>query len=461
LSKDDNQALAHPREPVYKTVNIYRFSKNYITRTFLPALETYVRSEGRGQFYEQVLRVIVAQENRELFAMVLVDEKWYEIDDTEDYEIALSLFAPEGAAFDHYARRHGGYWRFSRLRDFCYLANPYFPPSDMLEEMRGASDVLLRSYPSSGKVLDGLAAQMFGVDPAVITVGNGAAELIVTLGQVCRPSRVGICVPTFDEYLTRFPGAEVVECSHDDLGFTPELSRLAAVLDHTDTLVVVNPDNPSGQCLDMADLLALLHHAGSRGKRLILDESFVDFADPSHCASLLRQDILEANPQLVVLKSISKSYGVPGIRLGVMATADTALLEQVRLHSPVWNVNSFAEYFLQIIGTYEGAYRSACDDLRRERTRLAHLLSTVANIGVLPSQANYFLCEVGASVTSRALAETLLYEHAILVKDCSTKVGMAGRQFVRIAIRDEADNDYLISALRDTMARCGSLAPPN
>jgi len=457
LSKDHVEELAHEDEPLYKTVNIYKLSRDYLTRTFLPSLRAYVRSEGRDEFYEEVLRVIVARDKHELVAMPLDGEKWYEIDDPVDYEIAQTLFAPAEAAYENYASHHGGYWRFPRLRDFCYLANPYFPPSDMLEEMRGAFDLLLRSYPSSGKVLDGLAAKMFDVDPAVITVGNGAAELIVTLGQVCRSSRLGISVPTFDEYLKRFSGTEIIEFSHGDPGLKPDPSRLAAVLDQTDTFVLVNPDNPSGQCLSTSELLELVQYAESRGKRLILDESFVDFTDQLHCASLLRQDILMAHPHLVILKSISKSYGVPGTRLGVLATADTTLLDQVRLQNPVWNVNSFGEYFLQIIGKYQTAYVAACEDIRLERARFQNRLSTVADIRVLPSHANYFLCDVGELMSSHSLAENLMNEHAILVKDCSTKVGMTGRQFVRVTVRDTADNDYFIAALKDTIARFGSL----
>lgn len=435
----------------YKTVNIYKFSKEYLSGSYLPFLEAYVQSVGNNEYYEQVLSVIASLDKQQLAAMPLSGQKWYEIDDLQDYQIAQTLFAPPKKQYSSYLNWHGGYWRFPELRDFCYLVNPYFPPLDMLDEMRRSFEPLLRGYPSSATVQSHLAAKMFSVDASAITVGNGAAELICTLGQEITAARIGVSVPTFEEYLKRFPDAEMVEYSNSDKELKPDLSQLKAVAAETDALVLLNPDNPSGQCLSTADLLALAHHMGQEGKRLILDESFVDFAEPEHCASLLRQDVLEAHPHLVIVKSISKSYGVPGCRLGVLATADAELLARIQAHAPVWNVNSFGEYFLQIIGKYNAAYETACRQIRAERSRFHRLLSAVPNVRVVPSHANFFLCELGGPILTIELAERMLRDHAILVKDCSGKVGMTDRQFLRVAVRDTADNDYFAAALTCVM----------
>jgi histidinol-phosphate/aromatic aminotransferase/cobyric acid decarboxylase-like protein/CTP:phosphocholine cytidylyltransferase-like protein len=445
IPKKNIDQVAYDR--YYKTVNIYKFSREYLSSCYLPFLEAYVQSVGRNEYYEQVLRIVATLDKQELAAMPLAGEKWYEIDDPQDYQIAQTLFAPPELQYSSYLNRHGGYWRFPELRDFCYLVNPYFPPRDMLEEMRRSFEPLLRGYPSSATVQDHLAAKMFGFAASAITVGNGAAELICALGQEIKAARIGVSVPTFEEYLKRFPGAEMVEYSSSDAELKPDLPQLKAVTTETDALVLVNPDNPSGQCLSTAVLLELARHMEQEGKRLILDESFVDFAEPEHCASLLRQEVLDAHPHLVIVKSISKSYGVPGSRLGVLATADAELLARIRSHAPVWNDNSFGEFFLQIIGKYQAAYKTACRQIRAERSRFYQLLSAVPNVHVIPSHANYFLCEVGGSISATDLAARMLRDHAILVKDCSNKVGVTDRQFVRVAIRDTADNDYFLTAL--------------
>lgn len=439
----------------YKTVNIYKFSAEYLRDSYLPFLEAYVHSGGSNEYYEQVLRVVATLDKQDLAAMPLAGEKWYEIDDQHDYQIAQTLFAPPEKEYTSYLNWYGGYWRFPELRNFNHLVNPYFPPEEMLDEMRRCLEPLLRGYPSSGSIQGHLAAKMFSLDPSVITVGNGAAELICSLGQEIKAARVGVSVPTFDEYLKRFPNAEMVPYTSSGAEFEPDLSQLKAVSADTDALVLVNPDNPSGQCLSTADLLELVQHVEREGKWLILDESFVDFAGAEHCASLLRHDVLTAHPHLVVVKSISKSYGVPGGRLGVLATSDADLLARIRSNAPVWNINSLGEFFLQIFGKYEVAYEASCRRLRDERVRFHELLSAVPDVHVIPSHANYLLCELSGSLVATRLAERLLRDHAILVKDCSSKVGMNEREILRVAVRDAAENDYFASALHQAVTDFG------
>ena len=170
----------------FKTVNIYKLSAKYLQNTYVPFLGAYVQTMGNNEYYEQVLRVVTTLERQDLVAMPLDGQKWYEIDDIQDYMNAVTVLAPEDELYDSYQSRHGGYWRFPQILDFCYLVNPYFPPKDMREEMKRSFDVLLEQYPSSAKVNDHLAARMFGCAPEQIIVGNGAAELIAALGTDSR-----------------------------------------------------------------------------------------------------------------------------------------------------------------------------------------------------------------------------------------------------------------------------------
>ena len=436
----------------YKTVNIYKLSRDYLVNRYLPFLEAYARAMGHNEYYEQVLGVVTSLDMQELVAMPLTGERWYEIDDVQDLQNAQTVFADAGDEYHAYLHRHGGYWRFPEVRDFCYLVNPYFPPAEMVEEMQRSFGALLTEYPSAKSVQDQLAAKLFDCDASSVVVGNGAAELISVLGDELKADRIGVPVPTFEEYLKRFSSGDVVTYSPSSRDFIPEVARLRRVIDETDALVLVNPDNPSGQCLPVDDVLALARYAEDGGKRLILDESFVDFADPDLCTSLVNRDVLGQYPNLVIVKSISKSYGVPGARLGVMASSDTDLMQRVRERTPIWNINSFGEYFLQIIGKYEENYAEACQLIRTERLRFQDELAGIPGFRVIPSQANYVLCELAGTLSSREFAERALAEHSMLVRDCTAKVGFDEGQYIRVAVKSPEDNDEFVRAAHSVVA---------
>ena len=180
----------------------------------------------------------------------------------------------------------------------------------------------------------------------------------------------------------------------------------------------------------------------------MVDESFADFAAPDKRFSLLTENVLEAYPWLVVVKSISKSYGVPGLRLGVIASADRALLQQMRDAMPIWNINSFGEYFLQIYGLYAAEYDAACDHIAENRLWLQNELRKIPYLTVYPSQANYIMCRVSSPWTAKELATRLLEKHSILIKSLSQKSGFEGTEYIRVAVKDQAENAALIQALK-------------
>jgi histidinol-phosphate/aromatic aminotransferase/cobyric acid decarboxylase-like protein len=180
----------------------------------------------------------------------------------------------------------------------------------------------------------------------------------------------------------------------------------------------------------------------------IPDESFVDFSAGSVSNSLLKNDILEQFPNMVVIKSISKSFGVPGLRLGILAGSNTNLIDRIRKKLSIWNINSFAEYFMQIFGKYEKEYHAACKKIIDVRTNFIQEISTVNYLRVIPSLGNYFLCEVLPPYTSKELTFRLLDEYDILIKDCGKKIGFENKEFIRVAVRSDDDNRILIKALK-------------
>ncbi len=337
----------------YKTVNIYKFSPEFSKRFYVPFLEAYIASFGDSKYYEQALTVITFLSKTELKAFRLNGRKWYEIDDANDLAVAETLFAEGEQSLVRYQKLYGGYWRFPRLRDFCYLVNPYFPPERMIDELKGNLAVLLSSYPSGSESQSRLAARLFNCDPSQIVVGNGASELI-RAAMSTRTWLVGVVVPTFGEYLSvEACGSKlrVLNASPPDFHYgIEELEQLAKGLD---LVVLVNPDNPSGHFVGQWGLSQIIERLGAADTRVLLDESFLDFADQHDAASMLQAGILRRYPSLIVIKSISKSFGVPGLRLGVLASGDEDFVAQIKQYLPVWNVNSFGEYFMQIFSKYQ------------------------------------------------------------------------------------------------------------
>lgn len=433
----------------YKTVNIYKFSKEFSRTKYVPFLEAYCTAVGNNEYYENVLRIITSLNDHSLKALPLTHEKWYEIDDKQDLDIAEAIFADEKDLLRKFYGRFGGYWRFPQMLDFCYLVNPYFPPQKLVDEMLSQFKTLLTQYPSGMKVNTLLASKCYGVSEEYIIPGNGAAELISALMEHMEGT-VGFIRPTFEEYPNRFdPSRQVTFVpQNDEYRYTAD-DLIAFFGAHpVDTLLLINPDNPSGNYIPKEDVLRLAAWCGERGMRLVVDESFVDFCEDFATASLLDDSILEQHSNLVVMKSISKSFGVPGLRLGVLATADKTLISQMKQRVSIWNLNSFAEFYMQIYTKYERDYQKACARFVAERANFEKKLRQIPFLRVMPSQANYFLCEVLPPFTANEVVIRVLKHYNILTRDCSSKPGLNGRQYMRIAVRDYADNSRLIDALK-------------
>ena len=435
----------------YKTVNIYKFSKEFIIHNYLPFLNAYIEVLSENEYYEQVLRVLTLIDNTGLKGLPITGMHWYEIDDVQDLRIAETIFAYPELQLKKLQQSYGGYWRYPALLDYCYLVNPYFPGRRLIEEMKANFEPLLRDYPSGMGINSLLAAKYFSLKHEYVVVGNGAAELIKSLMELST-GKIGVVYPTFEEYPNRLREDRIVKFYPDNDSFRYSAEDLINFynLNPVDSLLIVNPDNPSGNLIDRNGVDRLVEWSVSKGIRLIVDESFVDFSDPALVDTLLRNDFLSQYPNVCVIKSISKSYGVPGLRLGILASADENLINAVRKDVGIWNINSFAEFYMQIYGKYENSYRVACRKFREERDRFEKSLNSIPFLRVIPSQANYFLCEVVGGMTAHNLALQLLNQHNILIKDCTTKKGFSGKgEFVRIAIRDNKDNDSLIKALKD------------
>ena len=346
--------------------------------------------------------------------------------------------------------RYGGYWRFPDMLDYCYLVNPYFTRSAIIKEMQDFFPVLVSEYPSGMSVNSALASECWGVKQEYVIPGNGAAELIKATMESLE-GKVGVVRPTFEEYPTRMP-AERVET------FVPqnEMFRYGAddLIEYfsqhpVDTLLLINPDNPSGNFIPVDGIHKLALWCEDNGIQFILDESFVDFSVGYEQNTFLHDEILEKYPHMCVMKSISKSYGVPGLRLGILCSANEALIAKMKKQVSIWNINSFAEFFMQIYPKYREDYKRACDQFIHTREDFEEELKKIPYIKVMPSQANYFFLEVLPPYKPKELCAILLKKYNILASACLAKKGIEPNRYMRIAVRNHSDNAKFIQALKE------------
>lgn len=443
----------------HKTVNIYKFSKDFSKKYYVPLLESYSVILGRNEYYEQILRIIILLNRAELLSEAVIKaatvspgQAWYEIDDIADLNIAESIFTPSiSSKLVEFQNRYGGYWRFPQMLDFCYLVNPYYPPQQLMDEMKANLERLIGSYPSGLDVNCLLAAKYFGLPKEKIIVGNGASELIKSLMENI-VGNIGVAVPTFEEYPNRKDKEAVIRYTPENKNFSYTADDLINFFGtkNISTLLLINPDNPTGNFIPKEDVIRLAKWAEGAGIRFIVDESFIDFADTTEPATLLDDQVLQECPELIVVKSISKSFGVPGVRLGILAANDTELIANMKKDVPIWNINSFGEFYMQIWEKYQRDYAYAMRRFKDDRTVYLDELKKIKNLRVIPTQANYVMCEVLGGYTAKYLTECLLDKYNVFIKDLSTKNGING-EYVRLAVRNVEDNRAIVHALNEIL----------
>lgn len=333
--------------------------------------------------------------------------------------------------------------------DFCYLVNPFYPNQKLMDEIKANFERLLCEYPSGMEINSLLGAKYYGLHKEQVCVGNGAAELIKSLMEIY-DGKVGMIYPTFEEYPHRKKEEDIVPYWIESKDFRYSADDLMNFYQdkNIQLLVLINPDNPSGNYIEKEDVLRIAKWAEEKEIRFIVDESFVDFAETEKNPTLLEEEVIKEYNSLIVIKSISKSFGVPGLRLGILATNDLQLISNMKKDVAIWNINSFAEFYLQIFEKYKSNYENALEKFKQVRREYEKMLAEISKIRVIPSQANYLMCELTGEMTSRELTEELLNEYNILIKDLSNKKGFSGKSYIRIAVKRPEENKKLVEAMK-------------
>ena len=340
-----------------------------------------------------------------------------------------------------------GYEKARDIIDFCFIANPYYPTPEMLGDLQHNLPNLIKSYPSSSPVMSqrNLAAVLH-VSPEKLIIGNGATELIVLINTTLI-DRVAVPIPTFGEYIEKLRDQRDAELYPLDAQQRYEL-RLPEYLDwvrerNLRSALIINPGNPTGQFIPLDQMIDFMH-AASDLELVIVDESFIDFAgDP--VPSLI--PVAERFSNLLIVRSMSKHCGVPGLRLGYCYSGNLYLLNRLRRFIPTWNLNTLAEYFLSLLPQTDAAYHEARKRLIADIHWLYAALQSIRGIDVYPTGANFVLFKIKTGMTAGELQSRLLEEHLMYVRDCSNKVGLDDRH-IRVASQGHEKDARLVEALR-------------
>ncbi|MEH2068030.1 MAG: aminotransferase class I/II-fold pyridoxal phosphate-dependent enzyme [Nostoc sp.] len=426
----------------YKTLNIYRFSQEFCNRSFGKILQYYAQTIDDNCYYELIVGLIIYLQKEDIFVEIVDEsEKWAEIDDPNDLRIAHFTFnkSKQKAILDS---SYGGYWNYNIL-DYCFIRNMYFPTSSVLSEMKNNLVSLVQNYGSTQTILNQKLATYLYCQEKKVTVLNGVSQVYPIIEQYLAEFRGLLPSPTFGEYSRIFPKAITYS---DRVGI--DTTEILEKAQNCDFIVFVNPNNPTGSLLETKWIYNFA--ATHPDKIVILDESFIYFSDQESILPLLENAPLS---NVILLVSLSKILGVPGIRLGYVYTDNQAFNGYLHNHIPIWNINSLAEYFLEIILKHQEAIKASFQKTKEDREQFAKELKSLPGVKqVYSSGGNFLLLCLDYDLSLKDnLTQKLLSTHGIYIKDVSSRFN-SKKLYLRLAVRNIADNEIFLKAFREVTA---------
>ena len=456
-----DQGPGFDADSALKTVNIYVLRETLLRDLVVPRLCRAVEAGHVDRYYETVLQECVADGSlRDLAAVDVSTHRWYEVDDPRDLDSAQFRFLDRDAQYDPIQRLHGSYWRYGFV-DHSYLYNMHFPPPAMMDVFRDDLHEIVTNYPVGQQELARLVADWNGAEPGQLAVANGGAELIKVLGNEFM-QRMTIPTPSFNEYeeviasdgLNRFP--------LDPGTFELDVDAFAesAIAWKSDTAILVTPNNPTALSVSRSEIVRLVRRLEAANCRLIVDESFIEFARDGERNSI--ENAIGEHPNLVVIKSLSKVFGIAGLRIGYLLSADRAFIKAVRRALPIWNVNGLAEEFLRTVGRYRSEFAASCEQTRATCSALYDDLAAMPGLEPILPDANFILARLRDDAQSAPeVARRLYVEHNILIKDCASKSIPDAERYLRIASRTPEENGVLVEALASVIVTRSASAARN
>jgi len=429
----------------YKTANIYKLNRIFLQDRFLPLLDLIVKNGDVHSYYESLLSKLCTHKELKMNVVVCDDFKCIEIDTENDLLRAHYLFSDKEQQYEFISGLFGDYWRYD-FKDHNLLYNLFFPPESLLNDISENLGNIMLNYPSGQDTIAGLVGRLINQPRERIIVGNGASELIKVICQGIN-HKLTVPVPSFNEWVNAAPHDFVYESPINAPSFELDVEMLLndALQFESDTVIIVNPNNPTSLITLKSDLLWLVEQLAERDIILIVDESFIDFADDNSNLSMASE--IERFQNLVILKSMSKCYGIGGLRLGYLLSDNMQFVQQLRERIPIWNINGFAEAFLRLAPRYQREFSTSCDIVREVRNDLYSRLQEINGLTVYKPSANFVFCKLPDNVSGQDVSKQLFIQCNILVKHCGGKSMLNGDNYLRIACRDKEDNRILVRAI--------------
>lgn len=433
----------------YKTVNFYRFGKRFLEEDFVPSLDRTIGAGETGCYYELLLKQTIAEDRFRLAALNCRTFRWYEVDDAQDRRAAEYMFLSPEAKLKFLGGQYGSYWRYGVV-DHSYLYNLSFPPSDMWKRLSRDMEQLAKQYPVGQAAMADLLSDVVDHAPARLVVANGASELIrIMCGRLGH--RIIVPVPSFNEYENATEADALVRVGMEPPDFALDVDAFArqAVAQACTMAVVVSPNNPTAAVVPKRDLVRLCAALDAAGILLLLDESFVDFCEDPEAQSL--EDLLDRHANLVILKSMSKVYGIGGLRLGYLLSGNDGVLSAVRAQLPIWNINGFAEGVMRLLPRYRREFRESCREVLRHSREFAERLRRIPGVHVSDPDANFVFLRLPQGWNSEHVAWRFFDEHDILVKHCAQKSMPDGTRYLRVSTRSPDENRRFADILSEIL----------
>ncbi len=423
----------------FKTLNIYKFKKEFVNGEFKRILLFYSSRVDDKCYYELILGILIYMQRQEIFCEIINRDLWAEVDDPNDLASANFIFS-KSRKLDLLNYSFGGFWNYEIL-DFCFIRNMYFPTKSMLAELRNNLPILLQNYGSRQEILNEKLSYVLQCNVHNIIALNGAGQLFPILEDEFRALKFLLPNPTFGEYNRIFCPFKSYS---DDKGF--QIKEIEEKLRDSDAVVFVNPNNPTGSIIGSSWIMNLARQ--NPNKYFIVDESFIEFSD--ECSII---DYLEIHPSdnVIVLRSMSKSYGLPGVRLGFVYTTNEELLQKINTKIPIWNLNSVAEFYLEIILKNK---RSLVESFERTKLARENFIIDLRELRfvehVYESHADFVLIKTTEDVEQIGnFSQFLLNNYGIYVKNVSKRYSMVNNCYYRFAVRLQEENKLLIKSLAD------------
>src|SRR3954452_11036892 len=333
--------------------------------------------------------------------------------------------------------------------DFCIPCNPYFPTTDMFDELSRDLRNILKYYPSDSASITNKLAGVLGLHPQTVAMANGSTELITWIDHLLISESIAIPIPTFgrwtDQPLETGKRVDMFPLQERD-GFRLNLDDYVRFIRDRGSRVAVvcNVNNPDGGYLPRRDVIRFMDMLGDLDL-VVIDEAVIDFSDAEQYPSVGPDAVIR--PNTVVLKSLGKNFGLHGIRFGYML-ANPAIAGTIGKALPKWNLNSLAEKVVFMIQEHEEEYEDSLRLLSRDRRQMAGELSRVPGLTVFPSQGNFILVKLPTEWSCVAMLDFLVANHGVYTRECGNKLGMTS-QFMRLVVRPARDVDRLIDGMMD------------